>query len=71
MTTAHEFTIVGKSVPVKDGREKVTGTLKYAVDLTTQGMVHGKILRSPHSHARITLKIDSARFARRIFTIPM
>ncbi|MDP6138020.1 MAG: xanthine dehydrogenase family protein molybdopterin-binding subunit [Arenicellales bacterium] len=60
MTTAHEFTIVGKSVPVKDGREKVTGTLKYAVDLTTQGMVHGKILRSPHSHARIT-RIDTAR----------
>ena len=48
------FTIAGKGVPVKDAREKVTGTLKFAVDVKVQGMVHGKILRSPHAHARIT-----------------
>ena len=48
------FTIAGKGVPVKDAREKVTGTLKFAVDMKIQGMVYGKILRSPHAHARIT-----------------
>jgi len=52
------FTIVGKGIPVKDAREKVTGNLKYAVDFELQGMVYGKILRSPHPHANIT-RIDT------------
>ncbi len=52
--------IAGKGIPVKDAREKVTGALKYAVDLEVQGMVHGKILRSPHAHARI-VSIDTTR----------
>jgi xanthine dehydrogenase molybdenum-binding subunit len=47
------FRVVGKGVPVKDASEKVSGSLKYAVDLKLQGMAHGKILRSPHPHARI------------------
>ena len=54
------FRIAGKGVPVKDAREKVTGTLKYAVDMEVQGMVYGKILRSPHPHARI-VRIDTSR----------
>ena len=52
--------VVGKAVPIKDAREKVTGSLKYAVDLNVAGMVYGKILRSPHAHARIR-EIDSSR----------
>ena len=54
------FRIAGKGVPVKDAKEKVTGSLKYAVDMEVQGMVHGKILRSPHPHARI-VRIDTSR----------
>ncbi len=54
------LSVVGKAVPIKDGREKVTGSLKYAVDCQVPGMVYGKILRSPHAHARI-MKIDSSR----------
>ena len=54
-----EFTIVGKGVPVKDAVEKVTGTLKYAVDFAVQDMVYGKILRSPHAHARV-VRIDTS-----------
>lgn len=50
--------VVGQSVPLKDAREKVTGTLRYAVDVTRPGMLHGKILRSPHAHARI-VNIDT------------
>ncbi len=38
------LSVVGKAVPIKDAREKVTGSLKYAVDLTVPGMVYGKIL---------------------------
>ena len=54
------FSVVGKGVHVKDAREKVTGSLKYAVDMTVQNMAHGKILRCPHPHARVA-RIDTAR----------
>jgi CO/xanthine dehydrogenase Mo-binding subunit len=55
-----DFGIVGKPIPVKDAKEKVTGALKYAVDFEVQGMVHGKILRCPHPHARV-IRIDASR----------
>jgi CO/xanthine dehydrogenase Mo-binding subunit len=42
-----------------DGREKVTGAARYAADITRPGMLSGRILRSPHPHARITA-IDAA-----------
>jgi xanthine dehydrogenase molybdenum-binding subunit len=54
------FAVVGKGVRVKDAVEKVTGTLQYGVDFAVPGMLHGKILRSPHAHARIR-SIDVAR----------
>ena len=60
MKAAPRFKIVGKGVPVKDAKEKVTGSLKYAVDMEVQGMVYGKVLRSPHPHARIT-RIDTSK----------
>ena len=52
--------VVGRGHPVKDAVEKVTGSLKYAVDMTVQNMAHGKILRCPHAHARIR-KIDTSK----------
>lgn len=60
MGAHRSYSVVGKGVPVKDAREKVTGTIKYAVDLTVQNMAHGKILRSPHPHARIK-RIDTSK----------
>jgi len=33
--------------------EKVTGRARYTGDIVLPGMLHGKILRSPHAHARI------------------
>ncbi len=47
------FHVVGSSVPRVDGAEKVTGKARYTGDLVLPGMLHGKILRSPHPHARI------------------
>jgi CO/xanthine dehydrogenase Mo-binding subunit len=41
-----------------DGLEKVTGTAQYTLDLDLPHMLHAKILRSPHAHARI-LSIDT------------
>ena len=54
------FSIVGKGIHVKDAREKVTGSLKYAVDMTVQNMAHGKILRCPHPHAKV-VRIDTSK----------
>ena len=43
-----------------DGRAKVTGQTRFADDLVLPRMLHCKILRSPHPHARI-VSIDTAR----------
>ncbi len=43
-----------------DGREKVTGQAQYTFDLEIPGMLHAKILRSPHAHARIR-RIDTQK----------
>src|SRR3989338_5747041 len=58
--TAREFSAIGRSVPKIDTRDKVTGRAKYAGDLKVPGMLIGKILRSPHAHARI-LNIDTSK----------
>jgi len=54
------FTVVGKRINRRDAVEKLTGTAVYANDITFPGMLHAKILRSPHPHARIK-KIDTSR----------
>ncbi|MGG1554387.1 xanthine dehydrogenase subunit D [Paenibacillus ferrarius] len=43
-----------------DGKEKVTGELRYLTDLTAPGMLHGKVLRSAYAHAWI-LSIDTSK----------
>src|ERR1700681_3467490 len=45
--------IVGTSPVKHDGIDKVTGRAKFGADLFLPGMLVGKILRSPHAHARI------------------
>jgi 4-hydroxybenzoyl-CoA reductase subunit alpha len=47
------FSIIGKSIAMVDAAGKTTGTGKYTDDLTLPGMLVGKILHSPHPHARI------------------
>ena len=55
-----EFDVVGTRVQRLDGFEKVTGTGKFVADIALPGMLVGKILRSPHPHARI-VRIDTSR----------
>lgn len=43
-----------------DAMERMRGVLRYTDDLTLPGMLHGKIKRSPHAHARI-VSIDASR----------
>jgi xanthine dehydrogenase YagR molybdenum-binding subunit len=44
---------IGKSVPRVDGRAKVTGAARFTVDVKLPGMLYGRLLRSPHPHARL------------------
>ena len=41
-----------------DGLEKVTGKAQFGADLMLPGMLFGKVVRSPHAHARI-VSIDT------------
>src|SRR3984893_17784711 len=47
-------------VTALDGPDKVTGAARYTFDVTLPGMLHAKVLRSPHPHARI-VAIDTSR----------
>src|SRR5579864_2707428 len=55
-----DFSIIGKPIPMVDAAAKTTGWGKYTDDLSLPGMLVGKILHSPHPHARIK-KIDVSR----------
>ena len=60
MKTTREIKGVGLAIPRPDGPEKVTGQVQYVADIKPKGMLHAKLLRSPHAHARI-VKIDTTR----------
>src|SRR5262252_2171865 len=51
---------IGKRTPRPDGADKVTGRAAYAADATMPGMLWGRVLRSPHPHARIK-SIDTSK----------
>ncbi len=44
---------IGKRISRIDGPDKVSGRAKYTFDLNRPGMLFGKVLRSPHAHAKI------------------
>ena len=52
--------VVGKSVQRLDAIAKVTGKARYSDDYFERDMLVGKVLRSPHAHARVT-RIDVSR----------
>jgi len=49
----NEFAVIGTNPVRPDGVDKVTGHAIYGADVKLQGMLHGKVLRSPHAHALI------------------
>ena len=49
-----EFRVIGQRLRRSDGMAKSTGRAVYTDDISLPGMLHGKILRSPHPHARIS-----------------
>ena len=60
MKTTRDVRGIGLSIPRPDGPEKVTGRVQYVADIKPKGLLHAKLLRSPHAHARI-VSIDASR----------
>jgi CO/xanthine dehydrogenase Mo-binding subunit len=60
MKKAQSYDVIGHAAPRSDGEEKVTGKAIYTVDVDLPGMAHGKILRSPYAHARLT-RVDASK----------
>jgi putative selenate reductase molybdopterin-binding subunit len=46
-------TAFGRSLPAPDGPQVVRGAVRYTFDVAMEGMLHIKMLRSPHPHAKI------------------
>src|SRR5438477_184567 len=64
MSDRRDLTVVGRPLPKPDAAAKVTGMAVYADDIHLPRMLHCRILRSPHPHARI-LGVDASA-ARRL-----
>jgi len=64
MTAPHgsSRTYVGTRTIRPDGVDKVTGRARFGADFNLAGQLVGRVLRSPHAHARI-LSIDVSRAA--------
>ncbi len=55
------YKVIGTRPVRPDGADKVTGRALYGADFEISGLLHGKILRSPHPHARIkSINYDEA-----------
>ncbi len=55
-----QYHVLGTRPIRHDGLDKVTGAARYGADMQLPGMLHGKILRSPHAHACIR-SIDTSK----------
>ncbi len=55
-----QYRVIGTRPVRHDGVDKVTGAARYGADISLPGMLHARILRSPHSHARIR-SIDASK----------
>ena len=60
MVAAQGLKYIGTRPVRPDGLEKVTGRANFGADHAMPGMLHGKVVRSPHAHARIRA-IDTSR----------
>ena len=53
MAVEKEYKVIGTRPIRHDGVDKVTGRALYGADYQAAGLLHGRVLRSPHAHARI------------------
>ena len=52
-----EFSVIGHPLRRVDGEEELVGSTRYAGDLDLPGLLHARLVLSPHAHARI-VRID-------------
>ncbi|HEV2296561.1 MAG TPA: xanthine dehydrogenase family protein molybdopterin-binding subunit [Tepidisphaeraceae bacterium] len=65
---AHQ--ILNKPLPRVDGPLKVTGTAKYTYDVRPKGMLFGRILTSPHAHAKVkSIDLSGAKAVKGAFAV--
>ncbi|MGW8267749.1 MAG: molybdopterin cofactor-binding domain-containing protein [Longimicrobiales bacterium] len=57
---AGSHVVVGRSTPRIHAHELASGRAVFTDDLRLPGMLYGKILTSPHAHARV-LRVDTSR----------
>src|SRR5262249_9992542 len=48
-----KYQVIGTRPIRHDGTDKVTGRALYGADVQLAGLLHGRVLRSPHAHARV------------------
>ncbi len=58
-----DYQQIGYGIPRVDSLSKAMGSAKFTNDIILPNMLHGKIFRSPHPHARI-LNIDTKKAER-------
>ncbi|MDA1190950.1 MAG: xanthine dehydrogenase family protein molybdopterin-binding subunit [Candidatus Poribacteria bacterium] len=63
MAEKKQWRVVGTRSLRPDGMDKVTGQAKYGSDINLPGMLYGRVLRSPHAHARI-VSLDMSEAAK-------
>jgi len=55
-----QYKVIGTRPIRHDGEDKVTGRAQYGADISFRDQLHGKVLRSPHAHAKI-LSVNTAK----------
>ena len=60
LTNGHTQNYVGTRTIRPDGVDKVTGRARFGADFSLPGQLIGRVLRSPHPHARI-VSIDTSK----------
>ncbi|MFH2102672.1 MAG: molybdopterin cofactor-binding domain-containing protein [Chloroflexota bacterium] len=64
------YRVVGKPVAKVDAIKLAQGKPAFTADMEKMGMLHAKVLRSPHAHARIkTIDVSAARSHPRVAAV--
>lgn len=67
---APAYRLLGTRIPYIEGPLKVTGRAEYTDDIKRPGMLVGRLLRSPHAHARIvSVDVTEARRLPGVFAV--
>ena len=57
----NDYKTIGRPQPLKDGKEKASGELRYATDIRLPGMLYARLVTSPYAHARVqTIDAEAA-----------